>query len=78
MKTAVSIPNPLFEAADELAARLGLSRSELYSRALSDYLEKRLERRITEKLDKVYSSTSSKLDPALARLQTASLPPDEW
>jgi len=78
MKTAVSIPNPVFEAAEELAARLGVSRSELYSRAISDYLEKRLDRRVTECLDEVYSREPSELDPALARLQTASLPHDEW
>jgi metal-responsive CopG/Arc/MetJ family transcriptional regulator len=35
MKTAVSIPDPLFEAADNLAGRLGISRSELYARALA-------------------------------------------
>ena len=37
MRTAVSIPDATFEEADELAARLGLSRSELYARALERY-----------------------------------------
>ncbi|HSL84672.1 MAG TPA: hypothetical protein VLF66_18000 [Thermoanaerobaculia bacterium] len=78
MKTAVSIPNPVFEAAEELAHRLGVSRSELYARALSDFIEKRLDRRVTERLDEVYAREESGLDPALARLQAASLPRDEW
>lgn len=78
MKTAVSIPNPVFEAAEELAQRLGVSRSELYARALSDFLEKRLDRRVTERLDEVYAREESGLDPALARLQAASLPHEEW
>lgn len=78
MKTAVSIPNPVFEAAEELAQRLGVSRSELYTRALSDIIEKRLDRRVTERLDEVYGREESELDPALARLQTASLSRDEW
>lgn len=78
MKTAVSIPNPVFEAAEELARRLGVSRSELYARALADFLEKRLDRRVTERLDEVYAREESRLDPALARLQAASLPRDEW
>jgi len=78
VKTAVSIPNPVFEAAEELACRLGVSRSELYARALSDFLEKRLDRRVTERLDEVYAHEESGLDPALARLQAASLPRDEW
>jgi metal-responsive CopG/Arc/MetJ family transcriptional regulator len=78
VKTAVSIPNPVFEAAEELAHRLGVSRSELYARALADFLEKRLDRRVTERLDEVYAREESGLDPALARLQAASLPRDEW
>lgn len=78
MKTAVSIPNPVFEAAEDLARRLGVSRSELYARALSDFLDKRLDRRVTERLDEVYTREESGLDPALARLQAASLPRDEW
>lgn len=78
MKTAVSIPDPVFDAAEELAGRLGVSRSKLYARALSEYLESHLERRITERLDEVYSDRDSELDPALARLQSASLPRDEW
>ena len=78
VKTAVSIPNPVFEAAEELARRLGVSRSELYARALADFLEKRLDRRVTERLDEVYAREESGLDPALARLQAASLPRDEW
>ena len=34
MKTAVSIPDPLFEAAERLARRRGLRRSQLYAEAL--------------------------------------------
>lgn len=32
MKTAISIPDPIFEAAEGFARRLGMSRSELYAR----------------------------------------------
>lgn len=34
MKTAVSIPDPLYEAAERLARRRGLRRSQLYAEAL--------------------------------------------
>lgn len=37
MKMDVTIPDPIFEAADLLAARLGMSRSELVARALEDF-----------------------------------------
>ncbi len=78
MKTAVSIPDPVFDAAEELAARLRVSRSELYARALREFLEDRLERTVTERLDEVYAGGESTLDPALARLQSASLDRDDW
>jgi len=35
MKTAISIPDRVFRSAEQLAARLGVSRSELYSKALA-------------------------------------------
>ena len=38
MKTAISIPDNIFESADDLAKRLGLSRSELYVKAIVQYL----------------------------------------
>jgi predicted DNA-binding protein len=53
MKTAISIPDDLFLRADELAGRLGKSRSELYRDALSDYVERRDPRAVTAALNEV-------------------------
>ena len=82
MKTAVSIPDELFESAEGLARRLGMSRSELYAKALRDYLREHRGEGITERLDEVYgaeeSGEASDLDPVVARLQGLSLPEDEW
>jgi metal-responsive CopG/Arc/MetJ family transcriptional regulator len=78
MKTAVSLPDELFDAADSLAKRLGVSRSELYASALEAYLRKYRDERITEALDLVYGEESSLLDPVLTALQNASVPRDEW
>ena len=44
MKTAVSLPDELFERAEELAARLGKSRSQVYREALAEYLFRREQR----------------------------------
>jgi metal-responsive CopG/Arc/MetJ family transcriptional regulator len=38
MKVAVSLPNELYEEADHVASERGISRSELYARALRRYL----------------------------------------
>lgn len=78
MKTAISVPDPVFEAGEKLATRLGISRSELYVRALSQYVSTNLEESVTEALNRVYSEEDSTLDPSLARLQSASLPEDDW
>lgn len=51
MKTAVSIPDDLFRQADELASRLGKSRSEVYREALADYVGRREPGAVTRALD---------------------------
>ena len=54
MKTAISIPDSIFELADKFAGRQGLSRSELYTRAIKDYLGRHREDRVTEVLNEIY------------------------
>ena len=39
MKTEVSIPDDLFEQGEQIARRLGISRSKLYARALRAHLK---------------------------------------
>jgi len=78
MKTAISIPDSVFHAAESLANRLGMSRSELFCRALEAYIEEHKQDRVREALDEVYAEESSALDEFLARLQAASLPKEDW
>ena len=75
MKTAVSLPDPLFRDADRAAKRLGISRSELYARALAEFL--RRESEVTLALDKVYAREDSKIDPVLGALQRRATA-EEW
>ncbi|MBB2893102.1 ChpI protein [Flexivirga oryzae] len=51
MKTAVSIPDDVFRDADETATRLGWSRSQLYTRAIRDFLEGQEDDPVTAALD---------------------------
>ena len=69
VKTAVSIPEPLFRAADRLARRLGLSRSELYARALERLVDGEPADEVTSRLDEVYATEDSRVDDDLARAQ---------
>lgn len=79
MKTAISLPDALFEAADKMAEAMGLSRSELYRTAIAEFLSARAESMVTEQLDAVYGPQQpGALDPVLDRLQRASLARDEW
>ncbi len=80
MKTAISLPDDLFKAAELAAKRLRLSRSELYQRALGAFLERHKGQSVTDALNEVYAldPSISKVDPVLQRMQTATLRPEEW
>jgi len=81
MKTAVSIPDELFESAEGFARRLGMTRSELYAQALRCYLREHGGEGITERLDEVYDAGDGEadgLDPVVVRLQGRSVPEDGW
>ena len=77
MKTAISLPDELFAAADSLAERLRVSRSELYATALAEYVAKHQDEHITCRLNSVYSDLPSGMEPALRRAQARSIS-EEW
>ena len=78
MKVALSIPDELFDSAETLVKRLGVSRSRLYATALADYVARHQSRKVTARLDAVYASEQSGLDTSLRRAQARSLPRDSW
>ena len=80
MKTAISIPDPIFESAEKLAKRLGISRSQLYSDAVDALIEKYRYSGVTEQLDAVYEANpeASRLEKDLEELQSQSLTGEEW
>jgi metal-responsive CopG/Arc/MetJ family transcriptional regulator len=78
MKTAISIPDSIFELAEKTARKMKLSRSELFSQALAEFLSKRQPEKITQALDEVYGLESSSVDRLLEMMQRSSLPDEEW
>ncbi|HWK88554.1 MAG TPA: hypothetical protein VNP72_01115 [Longimicrobium sp.] len=56
MKTVISLPDELFSAADDLAGRLGVSRSELYATAIAEFLAKHTGSEVTARLDQLYAT----------------------
>ena len=73
MKVAVSIPDAVFNAAEELAARRQCSRSSLYAQALERLLAEADSDDVTARLDAVYAEERSGLDPALRDAQAQAL-----
>lgn len=78
MKVALSIPDELFESAEALGERLGVSRSRLYATALAEFLAKHGGRKLTDQLDAVYGTETSTIDSALQRMQRRSLQRHKW
>ncbi len=78
MKTAISIPNNVFEQAENLARKLKISRSELFTEAVKVYLKENHVEDVTAKLDKVYENSNSKPDADLLNAQISILPEEKW
>ena len=77
MKTAVSIPDPIFDAAERTSKRLGVSRSRLYTMAIEKLVKSKRFRGVQEALDAVYGDQNSRLDRVLAAMQRASSAAEE-
>ena len=78
MKTAISLPDDLFHSADELADRLGTTRSNLYATALAEFVAKHHRDGITAKLNELYDELPGGLDPEIADAQSGTLAADQW
>jgi len=78
MKVAISLPDPVFSAAEKLAHRLRVSRSQLYAQAIEEYLDKREDSRVTEQLNAVYAVEQEPVDPVLAAAQLGAIGHEAW
>jgi predicted transcriptional regulator len=78
MKVAISLPDPLFDAAERLARELDMPRSQLYAEALAAYLGTHGGAAITAKLNAVHEANAAPVDPALAKAQLRILSDEAW
>ncbi len=78
MKTAISIPDEVFALAERLAKRLNMSRSELYVRAVREFVAEYRHTGVRERLDEVYANEDSSVDAHVLDAQAASLPDEDW
>ena len=77
MKVAISIPDPTFEAAERVSKQLGMSRSQLYARAVHAFVKTHRGVGVREALAAVYGAEPSGVDPVMDELQAEALH-EEW
>ena len=78
MKTAVSIPDDIFERAESLAHRGKRSRSDVYARALSEYVARHAPDSVTEAMNRVLDDVKEPADGLASRAARRTLERSEW
>lgn len=78
MKTAISIPNDLFDGAERLARRTRRSRSRLFTDALREYLARHTPDRVTESMDQAIMEVGEGKDEFVSSVARRRLERTEW
>jgi metal-responsive CopG/Arc/MetJ family transcriptional regulator len=78
MKTAVSIPDEVFEGAERLARRTKRSRSRLFSDALKEYLARHTPNEVTEAMDRAFAELGETKDAFVSTAARRVLERSEW
>lgn len=78
MKTAVSVPDDIFERVERLARGARRSRSEVYSAALREYVARHAPDEVTEALDRVVANVGESADPFVSEAGRRILETTEW
>ena len=73
MKTAISLPDSLYEAAEKTAQSMGLPRSQLFAKALEEFIQHHNSERITEKLNDIYYQFDNSTFESLSNASLESL-----
>ncbi len=77
MKTAISVPNDVFELSERLAKKLKVSRSKIFAMGVKK-LGEEYDDKITERLNEFYSKEKAEIDPVIMQMAALSLPKEEW
>ncbi len=78
MRTAITVPDDVFDAAEKAAKQLAISRSDFYTEAVRQFLLEHGENAVSARLNEVYSTNSSQLDPVLGEMALRSIAKDSW
>jgi metal-responsive CopG/Arc/MetJ family transcriptional regulator len=78
MKTAISLPDSVFQAAEKHARRFSKSRSQLYVEAIEEYLDRHAPDEVTEAMNRVVDQLDEPTDPFVAEAGRRILKNTEW
>ena len=78
MKTFISIPDPVFQGAEQLAKRSGKSRSRLYTDAMIEYLARHSPDAVTAAMDRVCAEVGSAPDEFVSAASSRILKHIKW
>ncbi len=78
MKTAISVPDSVFQEAERYARRSGKSRSRLFSEAVSEYLARHAPDAVTAAMDRVCDALGGAGDDFVAAAARRVLERTEW
>lgn len=81
MRATVTIRDELFEEADAMARRLGISRSRLYQTALERHLTELRERALTEQMNehiRAHGDAGAGFEHYVAKVWAQDMGDDEW
>lgn len=78
MKTAISLPDDIFDEAERYAQRKKMNRSQLYSEALAEYLTRHSPEEITENMNRVVDQLGNSPDPFSTLATQRTLECIEW
>ena len=78
MKTAISVPDQIFEEAEELARQTKKSRSQIYAEALREYLARHAPDAVTEAMDRVVAEVGAQADEFVSASTLRVLERSEW
>jgi hypothetical protein len=77
-KTAISVPNDIFELSEKLAKKLKVSRSRIFAMGVEKLGEELAKDDVTAKLNEFYSKEKAEIDPVIMKMAALSLPKEEW
>jgi metal-responsive CopG/Arc/MetJ family transcriptional regulator len=81
IKTAISVNKPLFEEVDALAHEMEVSRSQLFSLAAKEYIQRHRSHKIMEAINTAYNDTPDANEEALQkqmRRKQRKMVEDQW